>query len=230
MGEIKLVIFDCDGVLMDSESIATEAELSIYRQYGLKIDAEEFSTRFAGSASNEIMKELEKELELPISASVLDDIVAAVDEQCGKNAPMVKDADKVLEMIDQARCICSNSPRNRLEAMLRRVGLFDRFRPYIYSSSDFNPPANKPKPDVFLKALGEFNVSANEAVVVEDSVHGVAGGIAAGIRVIGFTGGSHSYMGHSDALISAGADTSIRRLIELPSVLEAFGQWDGLPS
>ena len=213
---------------MDSETIATQAGLSVYRKYGLKIDAEEFTIRFAGSATAEILKQLEDELDLPVSASMLDEIVAAVDEQCGKHAQIIAGADKVLDMFDQPRCVCSNSPQNRLKSMLHRVGLYDRFRPYIYSSKDFDPPANKPKPDLFVKALDEFKVSPGEAVVVEDSVHGVAAGIAAGIRVVGFTGGSHTYPGHGDALLSAGAETAIRQLIQLPAVIDAFGHWRGL--
>ncbi len=228
MSEIKLVIFDCDGVLMDSESIAAKAELSIYRKYGLKIEADEFSQRFAGSASVDILKELETELELPVSASMLDEIVEAVDEQCGKHAPMISGAEIVLDRFDQPRCICSNSPQHRLKTMLARVGLYDRFRPYIFSSKDFDPPLNKPKPDVFLKALKEFDVEASEAIVVEDSVHGVEAGVIAGCRVIGFTGASHTYPGHSDALLSAGAETAIRQLQDLPAIVEAFGKWKSI--
>jgi HAD superfamily hydrolase (TIGR01509 family) len=228
MGEIKLVIFDCDGVLMDSESIAAEAELSVYRNYGLKIDAEEFAIRFAGASSVDIMKQVESELDFPVSASMLSEIVAAVDQQSGKHAPMIVDADRVLDMFDQPRCICSNSPQSRLKEMLGRVGLFDRFRPYVYSSKDFDPPANKPKPDVFLKALEEFKVSPADTIVVEDSVYGVEAGVVAGIRVVGFTGGSHSYSGHGDALLSAGAETAVRQLTDLPAVIDAFGQWQGL--
>ncbi len=230
MGAIKLVIFDCDGVLMDSEVIAARAELSVYTEYGLELDEAEFARRFAGSASIDILKELENELEIPVSASMLDKITAQIDEKCGNDAPMIAGADDVLDMFDQPRCICSNSPPARLKAMLSRVGLYDPFRPYIFSSKDFDPPANKPKPDVFLKALGEFGIKGDEAVVVEDSVHGVEAGIAAGIRVIGFTGASHSYPGHSDALVDAGAETVIRQLHDLPAVIEAFGNWDGIAS
>jgi len=228
MAELKLVIFDCDGVLMDSEVISAEAELSVYRKYGLEISAQEFSERFAGSASIEIMKEIERDLDLPLSASMLDEIVNAVDLMCGKHAPMIEGADPMLDVLKCKYCVCSNSPHNRLKQMLGRVGLFDRFAPHIYSSKDFDPPANKPKPDVFLKALNKFGVSASDAVGVEDSVHGVEAGVAAGIRVIGFTGASHTFTGHSDALMAAGAQTVIRRLVDLPPLLNALEQWGGL--
>jgi len=106
--------------------------------------------------------------------------------------------------------------------------LYDRFRPFIYSSRDFSPPAHKPKPDMILKALGEFDVSSHEALVVEDSVHGIAAAIAAGTRVVGFTGASHTFPAHADTLIEAGAETVISRLADLPRTLEAFAEWQGV--
>ena len=228
MSEIKLVIFDCDGVLVDSEMIAARAELSVYKRYGLKIDEQEFAARFAGSASIDILKELESELELPISASMLDEIGETVDKQCGELATMIEGADAMLDQFDQPRCICSNSSVDKLKTMLSRVGLYDRFRPYIFSADDFDPPAHKPKPDVFLKGLSEMETAASDAMVVEDSVHGVEAAVRAGIRVVGFVGASHTYPGHSDALVEAGAETVIRQLKDLPAVIEAFGAWDAI--
>ena len=228
MSEIKLVIFDCDGVLVDSELIAARAELSVYKRYGVKINEAEFATRFAGSASVDILKQLESELELPVSVSMLDEIGEEVDKQCGELATMIEGADAMLDEFDQPRCICSNSPGYRLKTMLSRVGLYDRFRPYIFSAKDFDPPANKPKPDVFLKGLSELETDAKDAMVVEDSVHGVEAARRAGIRVVGFTGASHTYPGHADALVEAGAETVIRQLKDLPAVIEAFDQWDAI--
>ena len=112
--------------------------------------------------------------------------------------------------------------------MLRRTNLYDRFRPYIFSSKDFDPPGNKPKPDVFLKALAEFQVEPREAVVIEDSAHGIQGAKAAGCRVIGFTGASHTWASHSDVLTEAGAETAIRSFEDLPGLIEVFSNWDGM--
>ncbi len=228
MAEIQLVIFDCDGVLMDSEAIATKAECSIYKKFGFEIDETTFSARFSGSASAEILKVLEQEFDRPVSASMLDEITAEVNKRCGENAPAVEGAHEMLDMFDQPRCICSNSPSNRLKQMLSRTGLYDRFRPYIFSAKDLDPPVSKPKPDIFLKALKEFNIDARHALIIEDSTHGIAGANAAGVRAIGFTGGSHTYPGHSDALIEAGAQTVINRLRDLPAIINALGEWNGL--
>ena len=227
MPEIKLVIFDCDGVLVDSEIIAAKIEAETYRGLGYEIENEEFAIRFAGSSSTDIRAEIEKELNFSFPDKVISGISGKIDEAVRNEVKIIPGADEMLDMFDQPRCICSNSPSNRLKDMLTRVKLYDRFRPYIFSAKDFNPPANKPKPDVFLKALKEFDVKPEEAIVVEDSSHGVTAARAAGVRVIGFTGGSHTWHGHADILTESGAETVIKSFRHLPALIEAFGDWGG---
>ena len=227
MPEIKLVIFDCDGVLVDSEIIAAKIEAETYRDLGYEIENEEFAIRFAGSSGADIRAEIEKELNFSFPDKVISGISGKIDEAVRNEVKIIPGANEMLDMFDQARCICSNSPSNRLKDMLTRVKLYDRFRPYIFSAKDFNPPANKPKPDVFLKALKEFDVKPEEAIVVEDSSHGVTAARAAGVRVIGFTGGSHTWHGHADILTESGAETVIKSFRHLPALIEAFGDWGG---
>ena len=112
--------------------------------------------------------------------------------------------------------------------MLSRVGLYDKFRPYIFSAKDFDPPKHKPEPDIILKALQEFELQPAQVIVVEDSKYGIEAAKRAGTRVVGFTGASHTYPSHADELIEAGAETVISRLSALPGVIEAFSAWGGL--
>jgi len=228
MAEVELVIFDCDGVLMDSEIVAARAELEIYKEYGIEMEPSEFAERFAGLNSGAIVKLIEEELGHALPHNTLEKTKALVDEKCMAEAQMVRGADTMLDNLDQARCICSNSPQERLKAMLSRTGLYDRFRPYVFSAKDFDPPRHKPLPDVFEKALHELECAHDRAVVLEDSTTGVEAARRAGLRVIGFTGASHSWPGHADNLIEAGAETVISRLADLPSVVTAFGEWAGL--
>ena len=79
-----------------------------------------------------------------------------------------------------------------------------------------------------LRAVKEFQLKPEEAIVVEDSVHGIIAAKRAGTRVIGFTGASHTYSTHADELIDAGAETVISRLSQLPAVIEALSQWGGM--
>jgi len=227
MTDIQLVIFDCDGVLMDSEIVAAAAELEIYKEYGVDITPQEFAERFAGKASEFILKDMEEELDRAFPDDLIKKIHANVDAKCGLEAKMIEGADTVLDLLDQARCICSNGPQDKMKHMLSRVGLYDKFRPYIFSAKDFDPPAHKPKPDIILKALEEFKVTPQEAVVIEDSVHGIGAATAAGTRTIGFTGASHAYPGLADQLVEAGAETVINNFANLPAVIEAYSNWDG---
>jgi HAD superfamily hydrolase (TIGR01509 family) len=123
------------------------------------------------------------------------------------------------------RCICSNSPSERIEFMLEKVGLLPFFAGRIFSALETPTGKTKPAPDVFLSAAEKLNARPENTFVIEDSVHGVAGAGAAGMRVIGFTGAGHSYPGHADALTEAGAETVIRRWAELKSVIASLSEW-----
>lgn len=228
MTEIQLVIFDCDGVLMDSEIVAAAAEMEIYSEFGIEMEPKEFAQTFAGQNSALILQEMEKELGRKLPEDTLKKIQANVSEKCVAEAKMIRDADTILDQLDQARCICSNGPPNKMQKMLGRVGLYDKFRPYIFSAKDFDPPRHKPEPDIIYKALKEFEMQPQQAIVVEDSVHGIGAARAAGTRIVGFTGATHTYDTHADELIDAGAETVISRLSELPAIIEAFSSWDGI--
>jgi HAD superfamily hydrolase (TIGR01509 family) len=226
--EIQLVIFDCDGVLVDSEIVAAAAEMEVYADYGADMEPMEFAARMAGLNAADVRVQMEEVLGRSLPDSVVPETRKRVNEKVISEANIIPDADTVLDMLDQARCVCSNSPPERLQAVLKRVNLYDRFRPYVFSAQETDPPLFKPKPDLFLRAIEDFKVQPKETVIVEDSVPGIQGAAAAGARVIGFTGASHSFPGHADQLIDAGAETVINRMTDLPGVVTAFSEWDGL--
>lgn len=228
MPEIKLVIFDCDGVLIDSEIVAAAAELEVYSEFGVEMEPMEFAIRFAGLSAIGVRSAMEEFLGHDLPDRVIPETRKLVNEKVIAEAQLISDADNVLDMFDQARCICSNSPPERLEKVLSRVGLYDRFRPYVFSAQADDPPVFKPKPDIFLKAMKEFGVTPNETIVVEDSVHGVVGGVSAGARVIGFSGATHTWHGHAQQLQDAGAETVIKRFSDLPGMINAFSEWEGI--
>ncbi|MFN7093666.1 MAG: HAD-IA family hydrolase, partial [Allorhizobium sp.] len=99
--------------------------------------------------------------------------------------------------------------------------------PHIYSAKDLGADRVKPKPDIFLHGAKQFNVSPSKCIVIEDSVHGVHAAREAGMRVIGFTGASHTYPSHADRLTDAGAETVIARMQDLPGVIAAMAEWEG---
>lgn len=222
---LSLILFDCDGVLVDSEIVAARIESELFGELGYEITPEELAARFAGLTLKRILEILSEETGMTFP----DDLAARVEAEADKRLAKVDAIAGVHEMLDRLdlpRCICSNSMSGRLRTMLTHVGLWDRFRPYVYSSREVGTKRIKPAPDVYLYACKEFGVLPAEAIVLEDSVHGVAAASAAGCRVVGFTGASHTHPGHAEALSDAGAETVISRLSDFPGVVEAFAEWE----
>ncbi len=225
MNGFDLIIFDCDGVLVDSEIIAAEVESALLTDAGYPIGVEEMGERFAGMTWHNILLTIEREAAIPLSASLLDKSEKLLDARLAQEVKVIDGVKAMLSRIRKPYCICSNSASHRLDMMLSRVGLKEVFGPYVYSAKDLGPDRVKPKPDIFLHGAKQFGADPARTLVIEDSVHGIAGARAAGMRVVGFTGASHSYPSHADRLTEAGAETVISRMTELPEVITALAEW-----
>jgi HAD superfamily hydrolase (TIGR01509 family) len=226
MSGFDLTIFDCDGVLVDSEIIAAKVESKLLTEAGYPISVEEMGERFAGMTWRNILLTIEKEVDIPLSASLIDKSETLLDQKLAREVKIIEGVQFALSRIPGPRCICSNSSLARLDMMLTKVGLREQFAPHIYSAKDLGADRVKPKPDIFLHGAVQFGVKPDRVVVVEDSVHGVHAATAAGMRVIGFTGASHTYPSHADRLTDAGAETVIARMSDLPAVIAALGEWN----
>ncbi|WP_449414704.1 HAD family hydrolase [Ochrobactrum teleogrylli] len=225
MAAPSLIIFDCDGVLVDSEIIAAEVESVLLTDAGFQISADELAERFAGLTWQDILLTVEREAGIALSASLIDKSESILDERLKNEVQTVDDIVEVVSALKLPKCICSNSTSARLETMLKRVELYDLFAPNIFSAKEVGTKKTKPAPDVFLYAAKQFDVDPSNVIVIEDSVHGIHGARAAGMRVIGFTGGAHTYPGHADRLTDAGAETVIHRHKDLASVINALSIW-----
>ena len=225
MDSAGLVIFDCDGVLVDSEIIAAEVESKLLTEAGYPIGVEEMGERFAGMTWQNILLTIEREAAIPLSASLLDKSEKLLDARLARDVKVIDGVKFALSRLRKPYCICSNSSSHRLDMMLNKVGLKEIFAPHIFSAKDLGPDRVKPKPDIFLHGAAQFGADPARTLVVEDSVHGITGARAAGMRVVGFTGASHSYPSHADRLTEAGAETVISRMSELPDVIAALAEW-----
>lgn len=223
-----LFIFDCDGVLVDSEILAARVDAELLTKAGYPITAEEVIQRFAGLTAEAFMRIVEDEIGHPLPPTFHEEQRAELDDLLATELKAVPGVNEMLDRIDGQQCIGSNSSNARLKLMLERTRLYDRFRPYIYSAREVGDGQPKPDPNVYRYAIKQFGVEPREALVVEDSVFGVRAAKAAGARVVGFTGGAHSWPGHADILTEAGAETVIKRFADLPGVAEAFIAWSGL--
>ncbi|WP_104664766.1 HAD family hydrolase [Ensifer adhaerens] len=225
MTGIDLIIFDCDGVLVDSEIIASEVEAALLTEAGYPISVEEMAERFAGMTWHNTLLQIEKEASIPLSASLIDKVDTILDERLARDVQIIDGVKQMLLQLDLPHCICSNSTSARLAMMLGKVGIKDHFGKHIYSARDLGPDRVKPKPDIFLHGAKQMGVDPSRVLVIEDSVHGIHGARAAGMRVIGFTGGSHTHPSHADQLTEAGAETVISRMTALPGVIAALSEW-----
>ncbi len=225
MTKPDLVIFDCDGVLVDSEIIAARVEAELITAAGYEISAEEISEAYAGLTFKDILVSVEEKSRIPFQISMIDRAEELVDRRLRREVRAIEGVREAVAAVTAPRCICSNSRGERIAFMLEKTGLMPLFAGRIFSAMETPTGKTKPAPDVFLHAAETLGAKPANTFVIEDSVHGVAGAQAAGMRVIGFTGASHSYPGHADALTEAGAETVIRRWAELKGVLAALSEW-----
>jgi HAD superfamily hydrolase (TIGR01509 family) len=224
-----LYLFDCDGVLVDSEIIAAEVGAALFTELGVPMTAEDIVHRYAGLTVRKVAELIEKESGRKLPADLLDRHRAILEERLARDLKAVAGLDEILHRLDGERCVCSNSSSARMRLTLGKVGLYDAFAPHIFSAIEVGDREPKPSPNVVRYAAEQFAKPPRECIVIEDSLFGVAAARDAGMRVIGFTGGAHTWPGHADMLTEAGAETVIKRFADLPRVAEALIEWDGMP-
>ena len=216
----ELVIFDCDGVLVDSEVIALGVMRRRLGEAGLRLTDQETRERFLGRTLNSAMLRVEAELgaQLPEAFSVdfSREILLAFEREL-KGVEGVRQAIKGL----RARvCVASSSGHDRLRHSLRLAGYEDLFAPNIFSAAEV--AEGKPSPDLFLHAARVMGVEPKDCLVIEDSVAGVAAGRAAGMIVFGFVGASHFVAPDEGAhLTAAGAELLFDTMARLPDLVAA---------
>ena len=224
-----LLIFDCDGVLVDSEIIAAVVDSEHLAKLGYEIEPAEITRRFAGLTSQDIVEVVERELGHPLPEDFLEEQRVELDRRLAAELQPVPGVHELLDRLgDAPRCVCSNSSSERLRISLEKTRLYDRFAPNIFSAVEVAERRPKPAPDVYLYATERMGFWPRDSLVIEDSVFGVRAARDAGCRVVGFTGGAHTWPGHADLLIEAGAETVIRRLLDVPKVAQAFMAWSGM--
>ncbi|MCB1492579.1 MAG: HAD family phosphatase [Rhodobiaceae bacterium] len=216
---IGCILFDCDGVLIDSEIVSARVDAELFARHGYPITAEEVAHRFAGMTGPAIYDYVGEQVGRPIPQDVRDATDAEIDRRLSTELELISGADRLLAACIRPRAICSNSSTERLELSLARVGLAGAFNGHVYSALSLPGIRPKPAPDVYAHAADRLGFSADAAIVIEDSPHGVASGKAAGMRVIGFTGGSHAVNGHDRRLIEAGADVIATSMAEAAAIL-----------
>ncbi len=212
-----LVIFDCDGVLIDSEVLVCRVAAEVFTGRGFPITAQEIARRFIGRSAAHMFAEVEKESGRPLPAALRAEVKTRVNAALAGEVAAMPGLVPLLDRLEVPACVASSSDPERLRASLGAAGLYDRFQPHVYSAVEV--PRGKPAPDLFLHAAARLDAAPGACVVVEDSQAGVAAGLAAGMAVIGFTGGGHCGPDHAATLRAAGAGRVVPSMADLQSLL-----------
>jgi HAD superfamily hydrolase (TIGR01509 family) len=214
---IELVIFDCDGVLVDSEVISCRAHAETLTRHGYPITDDQVLERFLGRSMRQAVREVEAELGRNLPQDFHSQVYAEIFRLFAISLEATPHIGEVLAQITVPACVASSGPPEKISTSLNRVGLYDRFLPHIFSAAQV--PNGKPAPDLFLFAAEEMKASPARCIVIEDSVAGVTGARAAGMTVLGFHGGSHCREGHPEKLRAAGAHETFDDMRQLPALI-----------
>jgi len=213
----NLIIFDCDGVLVDSEALACVVHADMLTQHGYAITSEQVHERFLGRSAREARFEVESELGFALPDAYTAQLKAAIDRVFGEQLKPIPHIVETLARISQPVCVASSGTPTRIRSSLTTTGLLGHFDPHLFSA--LQVAHGKPAPDLFLFAAAEMETPPSQCLVVEDSVPGVTAARSAGMTVVGFTGGSHSRPGDADRLREAGAFAVIDDMRKLPELI-----------
>lgn len=186
----KLVIFDCDGVLVDSEPIAISVLVDSMNRLGADITQTEAYRLFLGRSLATVTECLRDKYGLHADHRFLEDMRQALYSRFVAELKPIEHMAETLDELKMARCVASSSQPERIRLALQTTGLYDRLAPHLFSASMVTH--GKPAPDLFLYAAREMGYEPKDCLVVEDSPAGVQAAQAAGMKVLLFTGGTHA--------------------------------------
>jgi HAD superfamily hydrolase (TIGR01509 family) len=207
----ELVIFDCDGVLVDSEFIANRVFAEVMTEMGLPMTAEEAMQQFMGRSMTIVVLMIEERLGRPVPQ----EFVAALQERTfaafRRELRPVPNITWALDRIPVPVCVASSGDRAKMQTTLGLTGLLSRFEGCLFSATDVE--RGKPFPDLFLYAAQRMGVVPERCAEIEDAPLGVKAGVAAGMRVFGY-----ARISEADTLATAGAEL-FYDMRELPRLL-----------
>jgi len=215
-----LIIFDCDGVLVDSELIANRALAAHLSAQGYPVTANECLGRFIGMTIPGVIAKVQNEgVVLPddfeATLRAKDQIVFA------RELKPVSGVEHALQRLDgRPRCVASSGSPEKIARNLDITGLRKYFEDNLFSAKDVQRP--KPAPDLFHLAAARMNADAGRCIVIEDTALGIEGAKRAGMRALGFIGGSHRVPADAAVLRAAGADDIFDDMHRLPDLISAI--------
>jgi HAD superfamily hydrolase (TIGR01509 family) len=182
---IRAVIFDCDGVLVDTEPTSNRVLAGLLTEAGLPTTFEDCLRDYRGRAMVSVLGDATRRLGAPLPFDVADRYYSEIEGIFARQLDPVPGIVEALDRIALPSCVASSGPHHKMEVTLRAAGLWDRFAGRIFSASEV--AEGKPAPDLFLHAAREMGFDPATTAVVEDSLPGVQAAIAAGMRALAYT-------------------------------------------
>lgn len=215
------LIFDCDGVLVDSETLAAAELVALFARMGVTMTAQQLYRDFLGRSIQTIVDTAARDYALDL-APELPCFTARLATRFGHELRPVPGMAEVIAALPGARAVASSSAPDRLALSLRVTGLAPLFGDHVYSATQV--AHGKPAPDLFLLAAARLGLAPEDCVVIEDSPAGIRAAQAAGMRVLGFLGGAHAGPAElARHLAALQPDALVERAADLPNTLAQLG-------
>jgi HAD superfamily hydrolase (TIGR01509 family) len=209
-----LVIFDCDGVLVDSELITNRLFAQMLNEIGIAMSLEDVFERFVGRSLPQCLAIVTELLGRPVSDEFVPQFHRRAAAALQSELKAVPDIEMVLAAVRVPFCVASSGTHEKMQTTLGITGLLPQFRGKMYSVTEV--AHSKPFPDVFLHAASQQGVMPSACAVIEDTPTGVTAGVAAGMTVFGYCA-----LTPKQRLIEAGAHHTFERMRDLPGLLLA---------
>jgi HAD superfamily hydrolase (TIGR01509 family) len=218
-----LVIFDCNGVLVDSEPIAATVAAQQFARAGVPVTPEIIARYFFGRRPSDMVAAVEAATHRKLPPDFAARMSQAVIDRLGEDLRPMPHMAYALTWLRGPKCVASSSPIARIRASLETTDLARFFDEALFSASDV--PNGKPAPDLLIYAAARMGVRPADCIVVEDSPAGITAAVGAGMTAIGFVGGSHSGATIGQQLLAAGARTLMADMRQLKSTVASLRGW-----
>jgi HAD superfamily hydrolase (TIGR01509 family) len=217
-----VIIFDCNGVLVDSEPIATAVLAQELHRAGIQVTPQIIARYFTGRRPADVLAEVEAATGVALPANFASNFAYATMSRLRAELRATPHVAYALSWLRGPKCVASPSPIERIKLSLDVTDLRRHFGSHLFSASEVK--AGKPKPDLFLHAAAQAGVNPTDCIVVEDSPAGVSAAAAAGMAAIGYVGGTHAAPNLGAELSKAGARAVIHDMRALKgAVVELRG-------
>lgn len=212
------IIFDCDGVLVDSERIGVHIDRQVLADVGLDFTIEEVVGHFMGKSDKHFVDTVESMIGKPVPENWLDEIAGRYHEAFESELTAVPGIVEALNELELPYCVASSGTHEKMRFTLGKTGLLSRFENKLFSSTQVS--RGKPHPDLFLFAAEQMGWQPSRCLVVEDSGAGVQAGLAAGMKVAAYAGGflKHDDQDHENLVV-------IQEMSELTRVINEPSLW-----